>query len=289
MPSKLQFRFHFFPWWKDDRYEQDKEEVLTKEMATYFEDLKAKGIHLTRKQMNWYIVKEELQRDDMMREYPSTPEEAFNASIVGAYYGREMTKVRKDKRITVVPYDPLYPVHVFWDIGYNDNMALWFFQRVGIQNRFIHYFEGAGEGLKYYVDYMAALKYTYGTQYMPHDGKNHSPQTGQTFREYALGLGLKNIIIIPRAKNQEEVLQGIQAVRTFLGTSYFDEASCEQGIKCLDNYRKEWDPNLSEFKKSPLHNWASNGADSMRCGAIGFKSVVDALEEDLLPEYAEDM
>lgn len=288
-PNQLQFRFHFFPWWQDDRYEMDQAVVITKEMKEYFDSLAGKGIHLTRKQMNWYVAKESIQRDDMMREYPSTPEEAFNASIVGAYYGREMTKMRKDKRIGKVPYDPLYPVNVFWDIGYNDNMALWFHQRVGVENRFIHYFEGAGEGLKYYIDYMSKLGYTYGTQYMPHDGKNHSPQTGLSFREYALKLGLRNITIIPRAKDSEEVQQGIQAVRSFLGTAIIDEENCEQGIKCLDNYRKEWDPNLAEFKKKPLHNWASNGSDAMRAGAVGFRAAIAVAESDLLPEYAEDI
>lgn len=287
--NALQFKFHFFPWWKDPRYVMNEDVIINQDMVKYFDQLESKGIKLTRKQKNWYVSKLELQGDDMMREYPSTPQEAFNASIEGAYFASQMTAMRKEKRITRVPYDPFYVVNVFWDIGYNDAMALWFHQRVGVENRLIRYFEGSNEGLKYYVDYLQKLPYIYGTQFLPHDGRNHSPQTGKSFREYATGLGLRNIRIIPRALNQEEVQQGIQASRNFLDITLIDEELCDDGIKCLDNYRKEWDKNLAEYKKNPLHNWASNGADSLRCGAVGFTDVVSAMEKDLLPEYAEDI
>ncbi len=254
--NPLQFRFHFFPWWKDPRYVIDRDAVIDDEMNTYFDKLSSKGIKLTRKQKNWYTTKAELQGEDMLREYPSSPEEAFNASVIGSYFSRQMATMRKEGRLTKVPYDPLYPVNVFWDIGYNDHTSLWFHQRVGVENRFINYFEGRHEGLQYYVDYLFKLPYIYGKQYMPHDGRNHSPQTGKSFEEYATGLGLRSISIVPRAKNAEEVQQGIQASRNFLDVAWIDEESCSQGVKCLDSYRKEWDPNLSEFKNKPLHDWA---------------------------------
>ena len=287
--NKLQFRFHFFPWWKDPRYSMDQNTIITADLKKYFHELEGKGIKLTRKQKNWYAAKKELQGDDMMREYPSTPAEAFNASIVGSYYAPQMATMRKESRITKVPYDNMYPVNVFWDIGYNDSMALWFHQRIGSRNHFINYFEGSGEGLEYYVAFMKELPYIYGRHFMPHDGKNHSPQTGLSFREYATKLGLTNITIVPRAKNQEEVQRGIAAVRNMLTTSWIDEEHCDDGIKCLDNYRKEWDKNLGEFKLTPLHDWSSNGADSMRCGAVAYKQVDEVMQKELLPEYAEDI
>lgn len=289
LPNRLQFRFHFFPWWKHPEYAIDDPVTITRELADYFDELESKGILLTEKQKKWYVAKLETQQDDMMREFPSTPDEAFNASIVGAYYGTQMTAMRKQKRIGRVPYDPLYPVNVFWDIGFNDKMALWFHQRIGVRNHLIRYFEGSGEGLQYYVDYMQKLKYIYGMHYMPHDSNSGSPQTGKTFKQYAHGLGLNSITTLERPKNQEQVHKGIQAVRNFLATAWVDEVNCDLGIKCLDNYRKEWDPNLGEFKQKPLHNWASNGADSIRYGSVGFVGVVDALAKDLVPEHAEDI
>lgn len=287
--NPLQFRFHFYPWWKNPDYVLDEEQIISTDLVKYFEELESKGIELTRKQKNWYVVKNDLMQDDMMREFPSTPEEAFNASVKGAYYASQMVFLRKNKRITSVPHDSLYPVNVFWDIGINDKMALWFHQQVGIQNRLIRYFEASGEGLQYFIDYMQKLPYIYDTHYMPHDAGNHSPQTGDKFSTYARKLGMAGTIReLDRPRNMDEVLKGIQAVRTFLSTAWIDEELCSEGISHLDNYRKEWDPNLSEFKRSPLHNNASNGADSLRYGAVGCKSQIEHHEEDLVPEHAED-
>jgi phage terminase large subunit len=84
------------------------------------------------------------------------------------------------------------------------------------------------------------------------------------------------------------VQKGIEASRIFLGTCWIDEENCKDGVLAVDNYRKKWDPNLEEFQRKPLHNDASNGADSLRCGAVGFKAVVSAIESDLVPEEAYD-
>ena len=288
-PNKMQFKFFFFPWWKHPDYILEENMIVIDEMAKYFDELESKGIKLTKKQKNWYITKNDTMGDDMMREFPSTPKEAFMASVVGAYYATQMVNIRKNKRIGNVPYDTLFPVNVFWDIGYNDAMSLWFHQRVGKENRLIRYFEGSGEGLEYYVKYIRNTGYNIGCHYMPHDGRNHSPQTGETFIQYAHKLGLSNIQVIERPKNQQEVASQIQAVRFFLSTAWIDETHCDKGIKCLDGYRKQWNPNLGEFMRTPLHSWHSNGADSLRSGAVGYKEFVTAFEGDLVPEYSEDI
>lgn len=288
-PNKMQFKFFFFPWWRDSKYNLNPESVIiTSENAEYFKELESKGIILSESQRAWYVTKAAQQGEDMMREFPSTPAEAFQASVIGSYFASEMTKVRLGKRIGKVPYDTLYPVNTFWDIGFNDKMSLWFHQRIGTQNRLIDYMEGSGEGVGYYVRKMSEKKYIYGQHYMPHDGGNHSAQTGETFETYARNLGLRNILIVPRAKNADEVLKGIEAVRMFLGTTWIDEEKCDVGIKCLDNYRKEWNAALGEFRRTPLHDWASNGADAMRCGAVGYKALVEVSKSMLEPEYAED-
>lgn len=288
-PNKMQYKFFFFPWWKHPDYVIHEPVPIPQDLKEYFEELESKGIRLTDKQKWWYVSKRETQEDDMMREFPSTPDEAFAASISGAYYGRQMTNIRKRKRLGSVPYDPLYPVNVFWDIGFGDHMALWFHQRIGKTNRLVHYFQANGEGLEYFVDYLQKLPYIYAKQFMPHDAAHGSAQTGKTFVEYAQSLGLRNIETVKRPRNGEELLQQIQAVRFFLNTCWIDEEECSDGVKCLDNYRKEWDANIGAFKKTPLHDWASHGADSLRTGAVGFKEHVEVEKADLLPEYAPDM
>ncbi len=288
-PNKMQFKFFFYPWWKDPNYQLDPSGVvITAEMAKYFSDLAGKRVALSPAQKAWYVSKAETQQDDMLREYPATPEEAFQASVEGAYYGSVLTALRKARRITEVPYDAYLPVNTMWDIGINDKMAIWFHQRHGSENRLIDYMEGSGEGLAYWVRRLQDKGYIYGMHYMPHDSRNRSPQTGISFEDYARKLGLQNIRMVPRAKGPEEVLAHIEATRRFLRTSKIDEATCSQGVLCLENYRKEWDANLGEFKRSPLHNWASNGADALRTGAVGFVEMVAHSQADLMPTWAED-
>jgi hypothetical protein len=66
--------------------------------------------------MRWYQKKKEEQKEDMQREFPSYPKEAFDLAIKGAYYEKELSLAREQKRIGKVPYDPRLPVNTHWDI-----------------------------------------------------------------------------------------------------------------------------------------------------------------------------
>lgn len=44
--------------------------------------------------MRWYQKKKEEQREDMQREYPSYPNEAFDLAIKGSYYEKELSNAR---------------------------------------------------------------------------------------------------------------------------------------------------------------------------------------------------
>lgn len=114
--SPLDFRFHFFPWHghtayriRTDHYE------LPSHMQGYFSQLEAiLGYPLELAQKAWYIKRAETQGDDMKREFPSTPAEAFEASNEGLYYGRQMVETRQHGRIRRVYYDANVPVHTAW-------------------------------------------------------------------------------------------------------------------------------------------------------------------------------
>jgi hypothetical protein len=76
-----------------------------------------------------------------------------------------------------------------------------------------------------------------------------------------------DFIVVPRVTNKQDA---IEAGRNWLSMCWIDEEHCAQGIRCLDNYTKEWDENRGHYKSEPLHNWASHGADAMMTGACGF-------------------
>lgn len=59
--------------------------VISQRLTDYFNELHAKhGIVTSDGQRAWYAAKEKTLGDDMKREYPSIPVEAFQQSVEGA-------------------------------------------------------------------------------------------------------------------------------------------------------------------------------------------------------------
>ena len=130
--TALDFKFNFFPWWKAPEYQLDSEGIVIDDnFLNYFDGLKANhGITLREAQQAWYVKKSDTQLEDMKREFPSTPEEAFEASVEGAYYAQQMAKAELERRIGSFPAVEGHPVHCAWDIGVSDATAIWLFQRL---------------------------------------------------------------------------------------------------------------------------------------------------------------
>ena len=275
--GQMDWRFHFFPWFDDHRYRLEERIYVDEDTQAYFERLEGEGVHLDDAQRAWFIKKRETQQEDMGREYPATPDEAFSASVEGAYYAKEMARARKEGRITAVPHDPATEVNTFWDLGINDTNVIWFHQQVGREHRLIDYYENSGEGLAHYAQVLKAKPYTYGTHYGPHDLNVMELGTGKTRANVLKGLGVKPLRVIPRT---QDIRNDIQQVRNVFPACWFDERKCGKGIVHLDNYRKEWDEKLGEFKDRPFHDSASHGADGFRCFAVRAKK----LSEAVMPE-----
>lgn len=282
--TPLDPKFFFYAWWQHPDYCLSDEDCagvsVDSEMQMYFMKLSEQGINLTAGQKSWYIKKEALQKDKMKREYPSTPEEAFEASLEGAYYTKQMELVRRNKQIGFIPHEPSKPVHTFWDIGQGrDEMAIWFFQHIGNQYRFIRYHESAGEGWEFYTNLLKSYNYSYGTHYWPHDGnKKIIAGAVQTSKQIAEGLGINPIKIIPRTNDVQADI--MNKCRPVISRCFFDEAKCSVGITHLDAYRKEWDENMGQWKDSPRHDASSHCADAFRTFAVGYDGRRDEIRDD---------
>ncbi|MEW6645397.1 MAG: terminase [Pseudomonadota bacterium] len=269
--TAMDFKFHFSPWWEDAAYTLPAASIeITPAFARYFDSLQAAGVALTADQKAWYVKKAEQQQGDMKREFPSTPDEAFEAAIEGAYYSEQLARLELDGRLTRVPIDPAYPVNTAWDLGFNDANTIWFNQVVGLEVRWIGYYEASGYGLDHYVGELHKWReqhgVTFGEHYFPHDVTNNELSNGRSRFDTLVGLGVAPIAV-PRVHN---INDGINAVRRLLAKSVIDPVRCDRGLKALRNYRKEWDEERAVFRDKPLHNWASHGADAFRTFAQGF-------------------
>lgn len=280
-PSELDYRLLFLPWFEDPTNEMDPAGVvMPPETVRYLDDLENElGIRLSERQRAWYAWKAQEQGDDMKREHPSTPEEAFAQSIQGAIYAKELAQADKEGRIIDLPVMPGIPVNTFWDIGHGDATAIWFHQQVGMWHHFVDYYENSLETVDHYVRVLAEKGYIYGTHYLPHDGENtdwslSGAKTRAQRLEELLGFSA-TVKTVPRIT---ELKDGIEMVRAAFPLVRFDRTRCGEmsagcgrgGLLSLRNYRYRWNEKLGVFSDEPLHDWASNGADAFRQWAQGY-------------------
>lgn len=190
----------------------------------------------------------------------------FNVPALGAIYRTELSAARDDKRIGRVSYDTRIPVDTAWDLGVGDSTAIWFAQQVGTEIRLIDYYEASGEGLHHYVQALNSRGYTYGRHIAPHDIEVRELGTGKSRLEVARSLGVR-FETLPQTRLED----GINAVRMAFNRLWFDETKCRRGLECLSNYRRDFNDKLGEFKSSPVHDWASHGADSLRYLVLGLR------------------
>lgn len=270
----LDFKFHFFSWYLNKGYALENEKELPDHIQTYFTKLSHEtGLTFTKEQMNWYYAKECDLGDEMKREYPSTPKEAFEQATKGAYYAKAFNKIYKDGRICE-GFNNDAKVNTAWDIGVGDSTSIWFYQEVGTEIHLIDYYENSGEGLEHYAKVLRDKDYDYGEHYGPHDIDNRDfSNKGLTRKQIAMnGFDLDNNGKIYRLRfnvvPKLSVDDGINHSRKMLERCVFDKDTCERGIKCLESYRKEWNDKLGCFRDNPLHDWASDGADAFRYLAV---------------------
>jgi phage terminase large subunit len=181
-------------------------------------------------------------------------------SIDGAVFGNELAVAELEGRITNVLYDPSKPVHRIWDLGWADNVAIWYLQFVGTETRLIRYQEDNQKTISHYLAEGQKWGYVYDTDWLPHDAQNKTlAANGRSIEEIVRATGAKTRVI-PRTA----VVDSINAARTIFGNCWFDRENTADGLQCLRHYQYEVDKDTGMFSKSPLHNWASHGADAFR-------------------------
>ncbi len=271
--SNLDWKFFFFSWWKNPQYAIDPVEALPQRLVDYFAEMEAKHcVHLNERQKSWYYAKEKTLGDDMKREYPTIPAEAFQQSVEGAYYAKQFRWLYTNKRICKLPDNSHLPVHTFWDIGVGDSTAIWFVREVGEEFHIIDYYENSGEGLRHYMKVLKDRGYTYGDHWGPHDIENREFGSDAKSRKelaregYEIDGQIYSMIfkVVPKTG----VDTGIESVREILPKCVFDDEKCAEGITHLEGYRKEWDDKRGCWKDKPLHDHTSHGSDGFRYFAV---------------------
>jgi len=209
-------------------------------------------------------------------EYAQEFECDFTAAVMGTYYAQiiQLMEQRQQIRPRHPLHDPAQPTHVVADLGYKDSTALWFWQHAPDGIAVIDYYENSGKPLAHYMDYLDQKPYRIEKLWLPHDARAKTLQTGRSTVEQFLepqqtdehGAPLEYdrtpypVDLVPNLKKQ----QGIDAARLVLPHCYINQETCYAGIEALRAYRRKFDELKKVFSNEPLHDWASDGADSFR-------------------------
>jgi phage terminase large subunit len=203
------------------------------------------------------------------------------AAILGAYYGKEISAAETEGRLRArLPHLP-GPVHCAWDFGNGLNMAVWAFQ-VGERGPLIHDFiQLSGCYFEDYLKEVIARGYD-GFDYVPHDARVPSFETGRTRIETMMGPQFRRKPVLVADHHVDD---GINAVKLMLPRVVFNGPACASGIEALRQYVQEWDEKARVFKKTPKHNWASHAADALRYLAMAWREMKHETPEEKPPLF----
>lgn len=285
--KQTDYRFHFFPWFKDPSYRIDPRGVrISPKEHEYFDTVEGlTGAVIDLDQRAWYISKRDNDfistPEHMWREYPSTEDECWQSSNEGKYYAKVLARARRDGRVTVVPLLRHVPVNTFWDVGATDHTACWLHQRVGIQDRWVGYREAQDEGYLPMILWLEGLQCVLGGNYVPHDADHKVKgieSTASAVYQLRQVRPTWTWHVVDRISN---VQHGIDLCRADFDNYWFDAEACKDGLARLENYSREWNTRLNCWGNIPRHDDNSHGADAFRQKAQGYRpgNVNDAPRE----------
>lgn len=195
----------------------------------------------------------------------------------GAIYKSEFEQIKRENRICKVTHDPNLPVYTSWDLGILDPTAIWFFQVYGKEIRVIDHYEANNEPLSHYARILdekaKEFGYQYAKHFAPHDIAARDLSSGVSREETMAKLGYK---MTKGARLGVE--DRIEATRQMLKNAWFDAEKCKFGIRALQNYRREFNDKLEQFKATPVHDWASHSSDAFGEGALNINKMCEPTE-----------
>jgi len=223
----------------------------------------------------WFTAELEQERLDCLRMSPDQYEHIWEGDYVsvaeGAYFARDLTQARSDKRIGRVAFDPLMTIRLFFDIGGTgaraDAVAIWPAQFIGKEVRTRDYYEAVGQPLATHIAWLRSKGYTPDKAqiWLPHDGATNDKVFDVSY-ESALRAAGYTVTVVPN-QGKGAAAARIEAARRLFPSVWFDEDSTVGGREALGWYHEKKD-DARNIGLGPEHDWASHGADAFGLMAV---------------------
>jgi phage terminase large subunit len=189
----------------------------------------------------------------------------WNSAVEGAVYALQIAASEAASRVGDVPWNPQWPVHTAWDLGYRDSTVVIFYQIDPLSDdvRIIDFYFNSQKGIGYYCDELRKKPYRYGDHFAPWDVTHRTLHSENSVMDIAREKGVMFRRILRSGVND-----GIEAVRAAFPRFRFDKTKCEKLIDALKSYTFEFDEDQKQFGTEPVHDWASHRADALRYLAV---------------------
>ena len=206
---------------------------------------------------------------------------SWTANISGSVYGKIIEQMEDEKRISNFPYDPGYPVDVYFDLGISDQTVILFTQQIGRALFVIDCYSNNNQSLDHYADYVRKTNYNIRNYIFPHDIEQRELSTGHSRKEYAFSMGMRPLKVCPKLPIED----GIHAGQILLAKSFIDRSSCKPFLDAMKWYHRKWLDKQRVFSK-PVHDFSSHYADAWRTTAVAIREL-DMNENRRLEKFAD--
>lgn len=204
---------------------------------------------------------------------------SFDAPMQGSYYGRLLAQAFLSNRVGCVPYDPALTVLSGWDLGVDDQTAIWYAQLAGEEIRLIDYYEASGEDFFHYFQHTMKKGWKHETVYLPHDAAKTEWGTGKSAEEIAVK-AFRNVGVSVVRTPKLDVNESIGVVRRLFPRFRFHDPTTgkmryrgHSGTDCLASYHKKYNEEKQEYENKPHHNWACMARDTMVLCPSGWRPI----------------
>lgn len=203
---------------------------------------------------------------------------SFDVGAIGSYYAREIEQARQEWRITPLPINRDVPVDLYFDLWVNDNFTISFKQNDWQFYNFLNYYEDNGKTLDHYFYTIDDWFQRNGTKmwyiYLPHDASQKSHSFLVSWTTIIDKFKQKYVDKVQYIPNKVSINDGIQEVRKLFPRMRFHSETCIQLVRCLENYKKDYDDIKKVFRDQPRHDWASHWADNIRYFGVSDKKEI---------------
>ena len=183
---------------------------------------------------------------------------SFDSALKGAIYADEVNSLFMEARLKAGLYDPELPLYVVFDLGFTDaTVAIYWQEGPDGTIRVVRVHATTGVDIYTHIDDLNELRTTPETIWLPHDARARNLQTGRSMVELFLKEGFR-----PKIGPSHKVRDRIAAVRRMMPRVWVDPDTTGDLIEALKSYRRAWNDKTLRYDDIPLHDWASDFADS---------------------------